>query len=35
MKGTTSGKWAGLKPTRRKMDVPVACIFDFEKPIEM
>ena len=35
MKGTHLGEWAGLKPTRHKMDVPVACIFDFEKLIEM
>lgn len=31
MKGTHLGEWAGLKPTGRKMDMPVACIFDFDK----
>jgi len=31
MKGTHLGEWAGLKPTGKKMDVPVACIFEFDK----
>jgi predicted ester cyclase len=31
MKGTRLGEWAGLKPTGKKMDVPVACIFEFDK----
>ena len=31
MKGTHLGEWAGLKPTGKKMDVPVACIFEFNK----
>jgi predicted ester cyclase len=31
MKGTHLGEWAGLKPTGHKMDVLVACIFDFDK----
>jgi len=30
MKGTHLGDWAGLKPTGRLMDIPVACIFEFE-----
>jgi steroid delta-isomerase-like uncharacterized protein len=31
MKGTHLGEWAGLKSTGKKMDVPVACIFEFDK----
>ena len=30
MKGTHLGDWAGLKPTGRLMDIPVACIFEFD-----
>jgi steroid delta-isomerase-like uncharacterized protein len=30
MKGTHLGDWAGLKPTGREMNVPVACIFEFD-----
>jgi predicted ester cyclase len=30
MYGTHLGDWAGLKPTGRLMDIPVACIFEFE-----
>jgi len=30
MKGTHSGDWGGLKPTGKKMNVPVACIFEFD-----
>jgi steroid delta-isomerase-like uncharacterized protein len=30
LKGTHLGDWAGLKPTRRMMNIPVACIFEFE-----
>jgi steroid delta-isomerase-like uncharacterized protein len=30
MKGTHLGDWAGLKPKGRLMDIPVACIFEFE-----
>ena len=30
MKGTHLGDWAGLKSTGRLMDIPVACIFEFE-----
>ena len=29
MKGTPLGNWAGLKPTGRVMNIPVACIFEF------
>jgi steroid delta-isomerase-like uncharacterized protein len=31
MKGTHLGDWAGLKPTGRVMNIPVACIFEFDK----
>ena len=31
MKGTHIGDWAGLKPTGRLMDIPVACIFEFDR----
>jgi steroid delta-isomerase-like uncharacterized protein len=31
MKGTHLGDWAGLKATKRAMDIPVACIFEFDK----
>jgi len=31
MKGTHNGDWGGLKPTGKKMNVPVACIFEFDK----
>jgi steroid delta-isomerase-like uncharacterized protein len=30
MKGTHLGDWAGLKPTGRLMDIPVACIYEFD-----
>lgn len=30
MKGTHSGDWGGLKPTGKKMNLPVACIFEFD-----
>jgi steroid delta-isomerase-like uncharacterized protein len=30
MNGTHLGDWAGLKPTGREMNVPVACIFEFD-----
>jgi steroid delta-isomerase-like uncharacterized protein len=30
MKGTHRDDWAGLKAKGRKMDVPVACIFEFD-----
>jgi steroid delta-isomerase-like uncharacterized protein len=30
MKGTHLGDWAGLKATGREMNVPVACIFEFD-----
>jgi len=30
MKGTHLGDWAGIKATGRSMDVPVACIFEFD-----
>lgn len=30
MKGTHLGDWAGLKSTGRLMDIPVACIFEFD-----
>jgi steroid delta-isomerase-like uncharacterized protein len=29
MTGTHRGDWAGIKATGRSMDVPVACIFEF------
>jgi steroid delta-isomerase-like uncharacterized protein len=31
MKGTHLGDWAGLKATGRIVDVPVACIFEFDE----
>ena len=31
MKGTHLGDWAGIKATGRSMDVPVACIFEFDE----
>lgn len=31
MKGTHHGDWAGLKATGRPTDVPVACIFEFDR----
>jgi steroid delta-isomerase-like uncharacterized protein len=31
MKGTHLGDWAGLKATGRSMDVPVVCIFEFDR----
>lgn len=31
MTGTHNGPWAGWEPTGRKMDVKVACIFEFEE----
>ena len=30
MTGTHRGEWAGLKPCGRRMDIRVACVFDFE-----
>ena len=30
MKGTHLGDWAGLKPTGRLMDIPIACVFEFD-----
>lgn len=30
MTGTHNGPWAGWEPTGRKMDVTVACVFEFE-----
>jgi len=30
MTGTHNGPWAGWEPTGRRMDVKVACIFEFE-----
>jgi len=30
MTGTHNGPWAGWEPTGRKMDVQVACVFEFE-----
>ena len=30
MTGTHRGDWAGIKATGRIMDVPVACIFEFD-----
>ena len=30
MTGTHRGEWAGLKPFGRRMDIRVACVFDFE-----
>jgi len=31
MTGTHNGTWAGWEPTGRKMDVTVACVFEFEE----
>jgi len=31
MTGTHNGPWAGWEPTGRKMDVTVACLFEFEQ----
>jgi steroid delta-isomerase-like uncharacterized protein len=31
MRGTHLGDWAGIKATGRSMDVPVACIFEFDE----
>ena len=31
LKGTHLGDWAGLKPTGQTMNIPVACIFDFDE----
>jgi steroid delta-isomerase-like uncharacterized protein len=31
MTGTHNGPWAGWEPTGRKMDVKVACVFEFEQ----
>ena len=31
MTGTHNGPWAGWEPTGRKMDVKVACVFEFEE----
>jgi len=31
MTGTHNGPWAGWEPTGRKMDVPVACVFEFDQ----
>jgi steroid delta-isomerase-like uncharacterized protein len=31
MKGTNLGDWAGLKATGRSMDIPVVCIFEFDR----
>ena len=31
MTGTHRGPWAGLEPTGRAIDVPVACIFEFDE----
>ena len=31
MTGTHNGSWAGWEPTGRKMDVTVACVFEFEE----
>jgi steroid delta-isomerase-like uncharacterized protein len=31
MTGTHLGDWAGIKATGRSMDVPVACIFEFNE----
>ena len=30
MTGTHRGEWAGLAPHGRRMDIRVACVFDFE-----
>jgi steroid delta-isomerase-like uncharacterized protein len=31
IKGTHLGEWAGLKSTGRRIDVPAACVFEFDK----
>ena len=31
MKGTHQGEWAGLKPTGKTVNIPAACIFDFDQ----
>jgi steroid delta-isomerase-like uncharacterized protein len=31
MTGTHNGPWAGWEPTGRKMDITVACVFEFEQ----
>jgi len=31
MTGTRQGPWAGWDATGRKMDVKVACVFEFEE----
>ena len=30
MTGTHRGEWAGLTPHGRRMDIQLACVFDFE-----
>jgi steroid delta-isomerase-like uncharacterized protein len=31
MKGTHQGEWAGFKPIGKTMNIPAACIFDFDQ----